>query len=108
MPPVAASEAEYALPAVAEGKEVVVTRRVVAAVVIVIEKVAVTLAGVSLLSVTVAVNVLVPAVVGVPPIAPFLLIFSPAGKLPAVICQTYGRVPPFASKLAEYKVPTTP
>jgi len=63
---------------------------------------------------TVAVNVNVPAVVGVPEM--MLLSFpdefwvntSPGGNCPAVIDQTKGRHPPLLKKLAEYAVPTVP
>ena len=59
------------------------------------------------LSVTVAVNVNVPAVVGVPEITllscpdPFWVNARPGGKCPAVIDQTKGRHPPLVKRLTE-------
>ena len=59
-------------------------------------------------SVTRAVNVDVPAVVGVPAIAPFDARLSPAGGEPADTLHVYGGVPPAAPTLAEYGCPTVP
>ena len=63
---------------------------------------------------TVAVNVNVPAVVGVPEMmllsfpVEFWVNTRPEGNCPAVIDQTKGRHPPLLKKLAEYDVPTVP
>lgn len=59
-------------------------------------------------SVTLTVNEYVPAVVGVPLIWPELLNVNPAGKLPELIDQLYGVVPPLAASVAEYEVLATP
>jgi hypothetical protein len=50
-------------------------------------------------SVAVIVNVLVPAAVGVPERTPALLRAKPAGKVPAVIVQVMGVVPPLAVRV---------
>ena len=61
----------------------------------------VTCAGL-LLSVTVAVKVEVPPVVGVPAIAPVAeLRVNPAGRWPEVIAQLYGVAPPVAWRACE-------
>ena len=52
-------------------------------------------------SVTFTVNEELPAVVGVPLICPELLSVNPAGKLPELIDQLYGVVPPLAASEAE-------
>ena len=52
-------------------------------------------------SVTFTVNEEVPAVVGVPLICPELLSVKPAGKVPELIDQLYGVVPPLAANAAE-------
>jgi len=49
-----------------------------------------------LASVTWTVKLEVPAVVGVPEIAPAELKLNPAGRLPEEIDQVYGAVPPVA------------
>jgi hypothetical protein len=50
-------------------------------------------------SATVAVKLVVPVVVGVPEIKPDDdEMLSPAGRLPAVIDQVYGEVPPLACR----------
>jgi len=51
-------------------------------------------------SVAVTVNLLVPAVVGVPEISPELLKLNPAGKLPEVTLQLMAPVPPEAASVA--------
>src|ERR1700740_1092640 len=60
-----------------------------------------------LLSATSTTNVKVPAgPVGFPLITPALLLrFSPAGKAPLRIDQTYGEAPPCPDKGAEYGIP---
>lgn len=50
------------------------------------------------LSLTWTVKLLVPAVVGVPVITPAVLMVSPAGRVPAVLDQVYGVVPPVAAR----------
>ena len=58
-------------------------------------------------SVTCAVNVNVPVVVGFPEINPVVVFkVRPVGKLPTEIAQVYGKVPPEASRVAPYGVPT--
>ena len=54
-------------------------------------------------------NVDVPAVVGVPEIAPDALFnVSPVGKLPVVIDHVYGVSPPAAARVWPYEVPVVP
>jgi hypothetical protein len=57
-------------------------------------------------SVTVALAVNVPAVVGVPLTAPVLLALNPSGR--PVIENEYGDAPPVALTEPEYAAPTTP
>ena len=52
-----------------------------------------------LASVTFAVKLLVPAAVGVPDMTPALDSVNPAGKLPVLIVQERGDVPPLAVKV---------
>jgi hypothetical protein len=52
-------------------------------------------------SVTFAVKLEVPVVVGVPVMAPLALRPSPEGKVPFARDQAYGGVPPLAVKVAE-------
>ena len=52
-------------------------------------------------SVTLTVNVELPAVLGVPEIAPPALIDRPPGKLPESIAHAYGGTPPEALTVAE-------
>ena len=60
-------------------------------------------------SFTCTVNDEVPAVVGVPDIAPVPAArLNPAGSDPALTLQLYGAVPPFACSVAEYGVPVVP
>ena len=63
----------------------------------VILRFAVALCAGELESVTFTVNEELPAVVGVPLICPEPLSVSPAGKLPELIDQLYGAVPPLAA-----------
>ena len=65
-------------------------------------KFAVALCAGELASVTLTVNDVVPAAVGVPLICPALLSVSPAGKEPEEIDQLYGVVPPLAANVAVY------
>ena len=75
---------------------------------IVITRLAVALRWVGLVeSVTVTTAVLLPAVVGLPPITPVdALMLRPVGS--PVADQVYGVVPPLAATVALYAVPTTP
>ena len=60
-------------------------------------------------SVTWALKVKVPAVVGVPEMAPVLLLrVRPGGKEPLAIDQLYGRVPPLALRTRVYGILTLP
>ena len=99
VPPVAFSVCEYDEPTVPPTSDVLLTARVfVAPTMIVI--------GHStqdeLLSVTRTVNVAVPAVVGVPVIAPVVgLIVRPAGSAPEVTVHVYGVVPPLTWSVCE-------
>ena len=61
------------------------------------------------MSATFTVKLAVPLAVGVPLICPVEAVnVSPGGKLPLVIDQEYGAVPPVALKVAEYGKPATP
>ena len=53
------------------------------------------------LSVTFAVKVEVPVVVGVPLMAPFAASVKPVGRAPVAIIQVYGEVPPEAVSVWE-------
>jgi len=59
-------------------------------------------AVVEALSATRTVKLYVPAVVGVPVIAPALESASPGGRVPDVIVQVYGETPPLAVSVCEY------
>jgi hypothetical protein len=60
-------------------------------------------------SVTVAVKLDVPLVVGVPEIKPVLgTRLNPAGRLPEAIAQVYGAAPPLALRAVEKGVPEVP
>lgn len=61
------------------------------------------------MSVTLAVKFEVPAVVGVPVIAPLdVLSDSPAGRLPDEMAHVKGEVPPLRASVWLYAVPTVP
>jgi hypothetical protein len=60
------------------------------------------------LSVTVAVKLAGPAVVGVPLIVPDALSVSPAGSDPDVTLQVFPPEPPVAPRVCEYEAPTVP
>jgi hypothetical protein len=61
------------------------------------------------LSVTFAVNVTVPAEVGVPDMTPVeLFIINPASKVPVVMDHVYGALPLVALRGWVYAVPVTP
>ncbi len=57
---------------------------------------------------TVALKVAVPAVVGVPAIAPFDARVRPAGSDPPTSVQVYCPLPPVADRVCEYAVPAVP
>jgi hypothetical protein len=60
-------------------------------------------------SVTLKVSEAVPAAVGVPAMTPVEeLSESPAGRVPDVMLQVSGDVPPLAANVCEYGVPTLP
>lgn len=59
-------------------------------------------------SVALTVNVLEPAVVGVPEKTPALLMVTPVCNAPAEIVQVTGAVPPLKDMEAVYPVPTVP
>lgn len=59
-------------------------------------------------SVTLKVTLGAPAAVGVPEMTPVLERVSPAGSDPESTVQVFAPLPPVASKVCEYGVPTTP
>ena len=59
-------------------------------------------------SLTCAVKLKVPELVGVPLNTPLLLKVNPPGKVPALTVQLYGSVPPEAVSVCEYETPTVP
>lgn len=105
VPPVAATVALYAAPALPPGNDAVV---MVGGAMIVIARLAVAVRCVGLVeSVTVTTAVLAPAVVGLPLMTPVeALMLRPAGR--PVADQVYGVEPPLAATVALYAVPTTP
>ncbi len=56
---------------------------------------------------TITVNPVVPAAVGVPEITPEVESVNPAGRVPELIVHVYGVIPPVAVRVALYGVPTT-
>jgi hypothetical protein len=107
VPPLACSAVEYAVPAVPPGSDVVVTVGAccAAATAMLSAFVPVLFAA----SVTCTVNDAVPAVVGVPEIAPVdATRLNPAGNVPALTLQVNGVVPPLACSVVEYAVPAVP
>ncbi len=110
VPPVAARLSLYARPCWPLANKVVVTLTGVAAAATVMLSgcVAVSAAGV-LASVTIAVKLNDPAVVGVPEIVPLATAnVKPAGSVPALTLQLYGAVPPLAVNVAEYAFSAVP
>jgi hypothetical protein len=97
VPPVAFTDPEYPAPTVPFGRLAVATASAGAVIVIVKLPDAVALAE----SVTVTVKVELPAAVGVPEIAPSAVIDNPFGRLPDMIDQLYGGVPPVADNEPE-------
>ena len=108
VPPLAANDCEYAVPAVPPGSELVVIASVAGAIVSVRLTVAVCAVGV-VESVTLNVSGVELGPVGVPLIRP-LAAFSVSGlgSDPDVILQLYGVVPPLAANDCEYAVPAVP
>jgi hypothetical protein len=107
VPPLACSASEYAVPTVPPGSDVVATVGGCAAAATAILNVFVPVLFAA--SVTCTVNDTVPAVVGVPEIAPVdATRLSPVGNIPAVTLHLYGVVPPLACSVVEYAVPTAP
>ena len=90
------------MPTVAEGSvEEVIARVLGALAVIAIDIEADCVWTGLLLSFTVTVKFAVPLAVGLPEIAPLLARLSPAGRLPELIDQVYGVVPPPALSVLE-------
>src|SRR5205085_2648716 len=101
VPPVAAAVCEYGVPSVPPGNAAVVMLRPPAMVMDNAFD-----ADAPTLSLTASVKLAVPAVVGVPVIAPVpALRFSPAGSAPTVTDQLSGAVPPLAVAVCEYATP---
>jgi hypothetical protein len=96
VPPDAVSVCEYAVPTTPLGSDVVVTL-IVAGLMVMVSDAG---ADCDALSVARTVNVLDPAVVGVPEIVPPVSV-SPAGNVPLVNDQVYGGVPPDAVSACE-------
>ncbi len=103
VPPLAVKVALYAVPCVPPVKELVVICTVVAAAATVKLNAFVAVCAVGEVeSVTMAVKLKEPAVVGVPEIAPLEADnVRPAGNAPALMLQLYGVVPPVAAKVVE-------
>ena len=107
MPLLACSVVEYAVPVVPPGNDVVVIVGGCGAAAIAILSAFV--AELFAASVTFTVNDEVPAVVGVPEIAPVDAVkLKPAGNVPALTLQVYGAVPLLACNVVEYAVPVVP
>jgi hypothetical protein len=104
VPPLACSVVEYAMPAVPPFSDVVVTDGDCAVAATSIVRFAVAIAVGEPESFTCTVKAEVPACVGVPEIKPEPEIVIPTGKLPFVIDQLYGAVPPVAAKVVEYAI----
>jgi hypothetical protein len=110
VPPLAANVVVYAVPTCAEGTELVVicTGVTAAATVTLNAFVAVCAVG-TVESVTLAVKLNDPAVVGVPEIVPLAAAsVRPGGNAPELMLQLYGVVPPLACNVVVYAVPTVP
>ena len=97
MPPAATSACEYALPAVAPGRDADVEIVSPAT----ITSVNCWLAVAAVLPLTCKVNGNVPAAAGVPVMVPAEPSASPAGSAPAVSVHVYGGVPPTAVSVCE-------
>lgn len=102
MPPVAVMGFEYAVPAVPEGSVAVIVNAGGAAAATTIERLTDLVCAGLPASVTVAVKLVVPVAVGAPEISPVAGVrASPAGRLPVVMDQAYGVVPPLACRAFE-------
>jgi hypothetical protein len=99
VPPVADIGLEYAVLTVPEESEAEIVNAEAAGAAMTIER-AIDLVCAGLpASVTVAVKLVVPLPLGVPEIRPVLAArVSPAGRLPAVMDQLYGELPPLACR----------
>jgi hypothetical protein len=104
VPPLAVSVVQYATATMPSGRLVVVLDRVAGATMIDNDLVT----SCEPLSLTRTVNVELPTAAGVPVIAPFEASDNPGGKLPEVMLQVYGGVPPLAPNIAEYAAFTEP
>jgi hypothetical protein len=89
------------VPVVPLGKDVVVTDGDCAVAATSILRCAVAVAAVELESFTCTVKAEAPVCVGVPEIKPEPEMVMPTGKLPCLIDQLYGAVPPVAAKVVE-------
>ena len=100
----------YAVPCVAPASELIATLSGVPAVVTVILSACEAVSDFGVVeSVTCTVKPNVPAVVGVPEIAPVLAAkLNPVGSEPALMLQLYGDVPPVAANVALYTPPCVP
>jgi hypothetical protein len=106
VPPLAARVCVYAVPAVPEGNDVVVMLGGIGAGLIVICKAREADRFVE--SVTFAVKLYAPAVVGVPEITPLPASNTPGGSDPLGIDHAYGAVPPVAARVWLYGAPAIP
>jgi hypothetical protein len=106
VPPLAARVCVYAVPAVPAGSDAVVMLGGVGAGLIVICNACE--ADRLIESVTLAVKLYAPAVVGVPEIAPLPASVSPSGNDPLATDHAYGGVPPLAARVCVYAVPAVP
>jgi len=108
VPPVAARVAEYAVPTVPPGREVVVIESGRPEITT-IDRLAVAVIGGLWESVTATVKLKVPTVVGVPKMTPVeALRVSPGGSEPTDTDQVSGGFTLNAVRVAEYAVPTWP
>jgi hypothetical protein len=108
VPPEAVSAVEYAVPTVPLGNELEVIASGDPLALIVMEKALDAFCTGEEESVTCAVKLDWPALVGVPLIVPFVLKLRPAGRVPDANVHEYGSVPPDALSVVEYAVPTVP
>jgi hypothetical protein len=106
VPPVAVSVDEYGVPTMPLGNEAVVI--VSGGALILMENSWVAFCTDEEESVTCAVNLDCPVLVGVPLIVPSWLKLRPAGNVPDTTVHEYGVVPPVAVSVVEYTVPTVP
>ena len=102
VPLLACSAAEYAVPVVPPGSDAVVTVGDCPVATTSILRFAVAVAGRELESFTCTVKAEAPVCVGVPKSIPEPEMAMPTGKLPFVIDQLYGAVPPVAAKVVDW------